>query len=161
MSKKDNKVKNLAGVVAFVKAEKRKGKKIVTTNGCFDILHVGHVRSLAAARALGDVLVVGINSDASVRALKGENRPIVSERERAEIVAALGSVDAVFIFDEKDPRTWLSKLKPAIHVKGGDRKMEEIIERDIVEKNGGTVVLLPIRKGKSTTNLIEKIKKNG
>jgi rfaE bifunctional protein nucleotidyltransferase chain/domain len=159
MTIKNDKVRPLASVVAFVKDEKKKGKKIVTTNGCFDILHVGHVRSLTAAKALGDVLVVGINSDASVRALKGKDRPVVSERERAEIVASLKPVDAVFIFGEQDPRKWLAKVKPDFHAKGSDRKMEEIVEKDVVERAGGKIVLLSLRKGKSTTNLIKKIKK--
>ena len=159
MTMKNDKVRSLASVVAFVRDEKKKGKRIVTTNGCFDILHVGHVRSLTAAKALGDVLVVGINSDASVRALKGKDRPVVSERERAEIVASLKPVDAVFIFGEQDPRKWLAKVKPDFHAKGSDRKMDEIIEKDIVERGGGKIVLLSLRKGKSTTNLIKKIKK--
>jgi rfaE bifunctional protein nucleotidyltransferase chain/domain len=153
-----NKVKSLAAIEAFARSKKKKGKKIVTTNGCFDILHVGHIRSLMAAKALGDVLVVGINSDASVRALKGKDRPMVPERERAEIVAALEPVDAVFIFGEKDPRKWLAKLKPNIHAKGSDRNMDAIIEKDVVERGGGKIVLLPLRKGRSTTDLIKKIK---
>lgn len=160
MTMKNNKVKSRAAVEAFVKGEKRKGKKIVTTNGCFDILHIGHVRSLAAAKALGDILVVGINADASVRALKGKDRPMVPERERAEIIAALEPVDAVFIFGEKDPRKWLAKLKPDVHAKGSDRAMHEIIEKAVVEAGGGKIVRLPLRKGRSTTKLIQKIKKN-
>jgi len=157
MGTRNNKEKSFKEVMAFASRERKKGKKIVTTNGCFDILHVGHVRSLAAAKALGDVLVVGINSDASVRALKGESRPIVPERERAEVVASLKPVDAVFIFRERDPRKWLAKLKPDFHAKGSDRKISEIIEKEVVERGGGRVVLLSIRKGKSTTNIIKKI----
>jgi rfaE bifunctional protein nucleotidyltransferase chain/domain len=152
------KFKNLASVVKFIKQERKRGKKIVTTNGCFDVLHVGHIHSLETAKALGDVLVVGINSDASVRALKGKERPIVPAHERAEIIASLKAVDAVFVFDEKDPRGWLTKIKPNIHVKGSDRKMSEIIEREVVERFGGKIILLPIDKGKSTTNIIKKIK---
>jgi rfaE bifunctional protein nucleotidyltransferase chain/domain len=132
----------------------------VTTNGCFDILHVGHIQSLTAAKALGDVLVVGINSDASVRALKGKNRPVVPERERAEIIASLKPVDAVFVFGEADPRKWLAVLKPDVHAKGSDRTMEEIIEKDVVERGGGKIVRLSLKKGRSTTNIIEKIKKD-
>lgn len=158
MKKRKGKIKSLSAVTAFVKSEKKKGKKIVTTNGCFDILHVGHVRSLAAAKALGDILVVGINSDASVRALKGKGRPIVPERERAEIVASLDPVDAVFVFGEKDPRKWLAKFKPHIHAKGSDRGMGEIIEKGVVAAGGGRIVLLPLRKGRSTTKLIKKIR---
>lgn len=155
-----NKIYSLAAAEVLVREAKRKGKKIVTTNGCFDILHVGHLRSLAAAKALGDVLVVGINSDASVRALKGKNRPIVGERERAEIIASLKPVDTVFIFSENDPRAWLAKLKPDFHVKGSDRTMDEIVEKDVVERAGGKVVVFSLKKGKSTTNIIEKIKKS-
>ena len=125
----------------------------------FDILHVGHIRSLAAAKKLGDILVVGINSDASVRALKGNDRPIVPEQERAEVIAALEPVDAVFIFGEPDPRPWLAKLKPHVHAKGSDRSMNEIIEKDVVEAGGGKVILLPLRKGMSTTDIIKKIKR--
>ncbi len=158
MAKKNDKLKSFAAVQAFVRREKKKGRKIVTTNGCFDILHIGHVRSLQAAKALGDALVIGINSDASVRALKGKGRPIIPERERAEIIAALEPVDAVFIFKEADPCKWLMKLKPHIHVKGGDRSMNEIIERDVVEAGGGKIVLFPLQKGRSTTKIIQKIK---
>jgi rfaE bifunctional protein nucleotidyltransferase chain/domain len=161
MKKKIDKIKSWSAVMAFAKAAKRKGKKVVTTNGCFDILHIGHIRSLTAAKALGDVLVVGINSDASVRALKGKSRPVVPERERAETVLSLKPVDAVFIFREKDPRKWLAQLRPDIHVKGGDRTMDEIIERDIVESGGGKIVLAPLKKGRSTTNLIKKIRQGG
>lgn len=150
---------NFTAVRALVKRAKRQGKKVVTTNGCFDILHVGHIRSLAAAKALGDVLVVGVNSDASVRALKGKGRPIVPARERAEIVASLAPVDAAFIFHGKDPRTWLAALKPHIHVKGNDRNMAEIIEKDVVRAGGGRIVLSPIHKGRSTTALIKKIRR--
>ncbi len=158
MIQKNTGLKNLAAIAEFVRRSRQKGKKIVTTNGCFDILHVGHIHSLAAAKALGDILVVGINSDTSVRALKGKERPIVPERERAEIIASLKPVDAVFIFKEKDPRKWLAKLKPDIHVKGNNRKMNEILEREVVEKNGGRVILIPTNKGKSTTNIIAKIR---
>jgi len=158
MPKRKHKVGDFASVASLVRREKMKGKKIVTTNGCFDILHVGHIRSLVESKALGDVLVVGINSDASVRALKGRGRPVVSELERAEVIASLKPVDAVFIFNEKDPRKWLAKLKPHVHAKGSDRNMDEIVEKKIVERGGGKVVLLSIKKGKSTTGLIQKIK---
>jgi rfaE bifunctional protein nucleotidyltransferase chain/domain len=160
MPNSKNKIYSFAAAEALVGDAKRKRKKIVTTNGCFDILHVGHLRSLVAAKALGDVLVVGINSDASVRALKGKNRPVVGERERAEIIASLKPVDAVFIFSEKDPRKWLAKLKPDVHAKGSDRTMDEIVEKDVVERGGGKIVRLSLKKGKSTTNIIEKIKKS-
>ena len=159
MPKKNDKLKNFADVASFVKKEKKKGKRIITTNGCFDIVHVGHIRSLQAAKALGDILVVGINSDASVRALKGKERPIVPEQERAEVIAALGAVDAAFIFRTKTPKPWLSVLKPHIHVKGNDRSLNQIIEKDTVEAGGGKIVLFPVQKGRSTTKIIEKIRR--
>ncbi len=158
MERGKKKILSTVEAARFAAAARRSGKTVVTTNGCFDILHVGHLRSLRQAKAKGDVLIVGINSDASVRALKGKGRPIVPARERAEMVAALEPVDAVVIFREKDPRAWLGRLKPRVHAKGGDRTMGEIVEREIVEKNGGAVVLLPIRKGRSTTNIIRKIR---
>lgn len=159
MKRENSKITGFSAALALVKRERSRGKKIVTTNGCFDILHVGHIRSLKGAKALGDILVVGINSDASVRALKGKERPIVPARERAEIIASLKSVDAVFVFKERDPKKWLGKLKPDIHVKGNDRKMSEIIEREVVEKNGGRVILFPVNKNRSTTNIIRKIRR--
>ncbi len=133
------------------------GKTVVTTNGCFDVLHLGHLRYLQAARQLGDLLVVGINSDNSVRQLKGENRPLVPEVERAEMLAGLECVDYVVIFPELTPIDLLSELKPSIHVKGGDYKLEQLIEREVVEANGGKVVVGLNVPGKSTTNLIEVI----
>ena len=134
-----------------------KGKTIVTTNGCFDVLHLGHLRYLQAARELGDLLVVGVNSDASVQALKGANRPLVPENERAELLAGLECVDYVTIFSELDPVALLSQLKPDVHVKGGDYEIDEIIERGAVEANGGKVVVGLNVPGKSTTNLIQTI----
>lgn len=152
------KPQNFDSVLKFVHKCRREGKIIVTTNGCFDILHIGHIHSLTAAKNLGDVLIVGVNSDTSVRKLKGNSRPVVPEYERAEVIGSLKTVDAVFIFKEENPKKWLAKLKPDIHVKGNDRKISEIIEKDTVEKNGGKIVLIPIDKNKSTTNIIEKIK---
>ena len=134
------------------------GKAVVTTNGCFDVLHLGHVRYLQAARELGDLLVVGVNSDTSVQALKGANRPLVPEDERAELLAGLECVDYVTIFSQLDPVALLSQLKPNIHVKGGDYKIDEIIEREVVEANGGKVMVGLNVPGKSTTNLIQTIR---
>ena len=134
------------------------GKVVVTTNGCFDVLHVGHLRYLQAAQALGDLLVVGVNSDDSVRVLKGENRPLVPADERAEMLAGLGCVDYVTIFPELDPINLLSVLKPNIHVKGGDYTIERVIEREVVEANGGKVIVGLNVPGKSTTDLIETIR---
>ena len=144
----------LASILQRLKAE---GKTVVTTNGCFDVLHLGHLRYLQAARQLGNLLVVGINSDSSVRQLKGENRPLVPEAERAEMLAGLECVDYVVIFPELTPVDLLSELKPSIHVKGGDYKLEQLIERKVVEENGGKVVVGLNVPGKSTTNLIQVI----
>lgn len=136
----------------------RSGRRLVFTNGCFDLLHVGHVRYLQQARALGDALVVAINSDASVRKLKGEGRPVMSEAERAEIVAALGAVDYVTVFDDTSPRSLIAKLLPDILAKGGDYQLDEIHGREEVEAAGGRVLSLPFIEGASTSSIIEKIK---
>ena len=133
------------------------GKVVVTTNGCFDVLHVGHLRYLQAARMLGDLLVVGVNSDASVQALKGENRPLVSATERAEMLAGLACVDYVTIFLESNPIALLSQLKPDIHVKGGDYTIDQLPEKKVVEENGGKIVLGLNVPGKSTTDIIQII----
>lgn len=144
----------LAKKIAAHKAEK---KKIVTTNGCFDILHIGHVRILNAAKALGDILVVGVNSDASVRRLKGAKRPLVPEDERAEIIANLQAVDYVTIFPEDTPVEFLTAIKPDIHVKGKDYKVGSLAETPVVESFGGRVELLELVPNKSTTKLIGAI----
>lgn len=133
------------------------GQQIVFTNGCFDLIHPGHTRYLATARALGDILVVAINSDASVRSIKGEKRPINSQQDRAETLAALESVDFVTIFDEPDPYRVIAALQPDVLVKGGDWPIEKIIGRDIVEARGGRVVNVPFVEGASTTGIIDKI----
>ena len=144
----------LAPILQQAKAE---GSVVVTTNGCFDVLHLGHLRYLQAARQLGDLLVVAVNSDNSVRQLKGENRPLVPETERAEMLAGLECVSYVVIFPELTPIDLLSELKPNIHVKGGDYKLEELIEREVVEAHGGKVIVGLNVPGKSTTNLIQVI----
>ena len=154
MSQKIHTRKKLVEIVRHVQ---REGKKVVTTNGCFDVLHVGHVRYLQEARKLGDILIVAVNSDSSVRALKGEPRPLVPEDERAEMLAALECVDYVTIFSELDPIALLLELKPDIHVKGGDYKLEQLIEREAVESYGGKVVVGFNVPGKSTTDLIKTI----
>lgn len=132
-------------------------KKIVFTNGCFDILHVGHKRYLQQAATLGDVLVVGVNSDASVKRLKGPDRPVNSEHDRAEMLCALGFIDYVVIFDEDTPYELIKKIQPDVLVKGGDYKPEEVVGRDIVEARGGKLELIKFVDGKSTTNIINKI----
>ena len=133
------------------------GTRLVFTNGVFDLLHVGHVRYLAQARALGDALVVAINSDRSVRELKGPGRPVFDERERAEILAALRSVDYVVIFDDVSPRTLIGSLLPDVLAKGGDYQIDEIHGREEVEAAGGKVIPLPFVPGASTTSLLETI----
>lgn len=133
-------------------------QKIVFTNGCFDILHVGHIRYLKKAASLGDVLLVGVNSDASVRRLKGENRPINGENDRAELLAEFPFVDHVIIFDEDTPYKVIQDCQPDILVKGGDYKITEVVGKDIVEASGGRVEILTFEEGKSTTNIIDKIK---
>jgi D-beta-D-heptose 7-phosphate kinase/D-beta-D-heptose 1-phosphate adenosyltransferase len=138
--------------------EKRNGRRIVFTNGCFDLLHPGHIGSLEQARALGDALIVGLNSDASVRQLKGAGRPVLPERERAEILCALECVDAVVIFDEPTPREIISRLLPDVLVKGGDWPGDQIVGREEVEAAGGRVVSIPVVPGYSTTAMLRKIR---
>jgi D-glycero-beta-D-manno-heptose 1-phosphate adenylyltransferase len=133
------------------------GKRLVFTNGVFDLLHVGHVRYLTAARALGDVLVVAINSDRSVRELKGPDRPVFNQAERAEILAALRCIDYVTIFDDISPRSLITELLPDVLVKGGDYALDQIHGREEVEAAGGNVVALPFVEGASTTELIKKM----
>ena len=139
---------------------REEGRRLVFTNGCFDILHVGHVRYLQRARALGDALLVAINSDRSVRALKGEGRPVMNEAERAEMLAALACVDFVTVFEEDSPRRLIAELLPDVLVKGGDYALGEIHGREEVEAAGGRVLALPFVEGASTTNIIERIKKS-
>ena len=137
---------------------RRSGKKIVFTNGCFDILHLGHVRYLNVARSNGDILVVGLNSDQSVKLIKGDKRPIVEQSQRAEVIAGLWCVDYVTLFDEADPLELIEFLKPDVLVKGEDWPEQEIIGADVVRKNGGMVVRAPSVPGISTSIIIERIK---
>jgi D-beta-D-heptose 7-phosphate kinase/D-beta-D-heptose 1-phosphate adenosyltransferase len=134
------------------------GRKVVFTNGVFDILHPGHLRYLRAARAEGDALIVAINSDRSVRANKGPSRPVNTERERAELVAALACVDAVVIFDEETPAEIIRRLQPDVLVKGADWPADEIVGRDTVEARGGRVVRVQVERGFSTTSIIERVR---
>lgn len=133
------------------------GRKIVFTNGCFDLIHTGHIRYLEKARSFGDVLIVAVNSDASVRGIKGDKRPINTEAERMETLAALCSVDYVVLFNEPDPHRIIAELQPDVLVKGGDWPIEQIIGRDIVEARGGRAVSVGYIEGASTTGIIEKI----
>lgn len=156
------KLVSIQEAVSVAKQARRAGKRIVSTNGCFDILHVGHARYLAAAKELGDLLIVGVNSDASVRENKGPSRPIVPARERAALLAALGCVDYVFIFSGRTPVRWIERLRPDIHVKGGGEdvplhpdfpKMQKAVEHA-----GGRLVLVVHTQGHSTSDLIRKIR---
>ncbi len=145
-------------IAFFCEMLRRGGKKIVFTNGCFDILHAGHVRYLAAARALGDCLVLGLNTDASVRRIKGPARPINSEEDRAEVADALKAVDYVVLFDEPTAEQVIGKVRPDIYVKGGDYTLDTLPEAKIVQSYGGRVEFIALVAGRSTTNVIEKIK---
>ena len=142
-----------------VDALKRDGRRVVFTNGCFDILHPGHVRMLEKARSLGDALIVGINSDASVQEIKGPQRPLIPEAERAELLAALEAVDFVTVFDEPTPRELIAAILPAVLVKGSDWGPDEIVGREEVEAAGGEVISIPLEVGYSTTKLIERIRR--
>src|SRR3989344_4681135 len=138
---------------------KKQGKKIVTKNGAVDLLHVGHIRTLEASKALGDILIVGVNSDSSIKQYKSDLRPIISENDRAEMVASLACVDFVTIYNEPDPRNFLEIVKPDIHTGPGDFKVESMLEASTVEKNGGTVVIISRTPHESTTSIIERIVK--
>jgi D-glycero-beta-D-manno-heptose 1-phosphate adenylyltransferase len=138
---------------------KKAGKRIVFTNGCFDILHAGHVKYLAAARSEGDVLVVGLNSDESVKIIKDEKRPIVNQTQRAEVLSALECVDFVILFDEPDPLKLIHDVRPDVLVKGGDWAEKDIIGSDFVKANGGKVVRVPLVPDMSTTHIIKRIVK--
>jgi len=138
----------------------QQGKKIVFTNGCFDILHCGHILYLEKAKTLGDILILGLNSDASVKRLKGNNRPIVPEKERALVVAGLESVDYVCIFEQDTPYELIDLIQPDVLVKGGDWTIDKIVGADIVQKKGGKVLSLNYEQGFSTTNIIERIKQD-
>jgi rfaE bifunctional protein nucleotidyltransferase chain/domain len=147
------------GGAAEVRARLRaEGRRLVFTNGCFDLLHVGHTRYLRAARALGDALLVAVNSDRAVRRLKGAGRPVVPEAERAELLAALEAVSYVTVFDELSPRALIARLLPDVLVKGGDYSPDEIHGREEVERAGGRVLSLPFVEGASTTSVIERIR---
>jgi len=152
------KIKDITALEKQVQSLRKQGKHVVFTNGVFDILHPGHARYLAAAKDLGDFLIVAVNSDKSARAVKGPNRPINPQHHRAELIAALGFVDAVIIFEEKNPLKVINHLMPDVLVKGGDWEREKIIGGDVVEKAGGRVMRIPFAEGYSTTDIIKKIK---
>lgn len=156
----ENKIKTLEEVAIISKKAKEEGKKVVTTNGCFDILHVGHIENLEFAKRQGDVLIVGINSDLSVKASKGPTQPVILENDRAKVISALGCVDYVFIFDGS-PLNWIFKIKPDVQVKNESTKNHPafIPEKNEVEKYGGVIVLDSQSKINSTSEIIEKIQK--
>jgi D-beta-D-heptose 7-phosphate kinase/D-beta-D-heptose 1-phosphate adenosyltransferase len=156
-SDSESKIKNRDVLTVIIEAEKAGGKRIVFTNGCFDLLHAGHVKYLQKARRLGDILVLGLNSDASVRRLKGPKRPLIDEEERAHILAALDCIDYVVIFDEDTPLELITALKPHILAKGGDYTADGVVGKEIVEAYGGRVELVSFVDGKSTTNIIERV----
>ena len=151
------KIKTISELKKIAEALKSQNKKIVTTNGVFDILHIGHIRYLQEAKKLGGILIIAINSDRSVKEIKGPKRPLNNENDRAEALAALECVDYVAIFDEENPIKFLEEIKPNIHVKGGDYKINQIIEKGTVEKNNGKIILIPKVEGYSTTDLINRI----
>jgi len=151
------KLKSLDELQAITAKARSDGKKVVLTNGCFDLLHRGHLHLLREAKACGELLIVAVNSDKSVREIKGPHRPILPEADRAELLAALEMVDYVVLFDEPDPYRLIAALKPHVLAKGGDWKPESIIGSDIVIRNGGKVAVIPYLKGFSTTEIIERI----
>jgi len=153
-----SKIKTLKELKQIVDKLKKQGKKIVFTNGCFDLLHVGHIRYLQKAKKLGDILIVAINSDDSVKKIKGKSRPIIPAEERSEVIAALECVDYVVIFHETLPNRVIETLKPDIHVKGGDYSVNELPEAKIVKSYGGKVIILGKVEGHSTSEIIRRIK---
>ncbi|OGF44417.1 MAG: hypothetical protein A2452_06100 [Candidatus Firestonebacteria bacterium RIFOXYC2_FULL_39_67] len=157
----NTKIKTLYALVRVVKALKKNGKKIVFTNGCFDIIHVGHTRYLKAARKLGDVLIIAVNSDASVKRLKGPGRPVNNENDRMEILSEFPFVDLVVLFKKDTPYDTIKAVLPHVLVKGGDWSVESIVGGDLVKNAGGKVFNIPLIKNKSTTNIIKKAGKSG
>ena len=153
-----SKLKSLKQLLSLLSKARKSRKKIVFTNGCFDLLHVGHIRYLEQAKKLGDILVIGLNSDASVRRLKGPERPVTLERERAEVLSALACVDYLVLFSDATPEKLIHAICPHFLVKGGDWKKKDIVGSDFVESQGGIVRALPYIQGFSTTGLLKKIK---
>ena len=152
------KIKELGELKTIVEQHKGNGKKVVFTNGCFDLLHGGHIHLLREAKKLGDLLIVAINSDASIRKIKGPSRPILEEEERAELLAALEMVDFVTVFSQPDPSHVIQELGPNVLVKGGDWTQDNIVGRDLVERHGGRTAVIPTLPGHSTTKIIERIR---
>jgi len=153
------KLKPLEMIKFEIQELQQQGQKIVFTNGCFDILHAGHVDIFQQARNLGDALVVAVNSDISIKKIKGEKRPVVPQEQRMQVLAAIEAIDYVVIFEEENPLLIIKELQPDILVKGGDWPIETIVGREIVEKKDGKVLSIPLMEGISTTNIIEEVKK--
>jgi rfaE bifunctional protein nucleotidyltransferase chain/domain len=152
------KLKTLDEAAAIAARARKNGKSVVFTNGCFDLLHRGHVHTLRQAKATGDLLIVGINSDRSVKSIKGAARPILPETDRVELIAAMEMVDYVVLFDEPDPYQVIAAIKPNVLAKGGDWSTDKIVGADIVAQNGGRVEVIPYLQGFSTTEIIERIR---
>ncbi len=157
LHKINDKIISLEELKARIESWKANGEKIAFTNGCFDILHRGHVEVLAKTVDLGDKLIIGLNSDSSIKKLKEENRPIVDEKSRALLLAAFSFVDAIVLFSEQTPINLIAEIKPDILVKGGDYEIQEIVGYNIVQRNGGEVITIPLTEGFSSTNIIDKI----
>lgn len=154
-----DKIKTVDEIAVIAAEAKRNGRSVVFTNGCFDLLHRGHVHILRQAKAAGDILIVGMNSDRSVKSIKGSARPILPETDRVELIAAMEMVDYVVLFDEPDPYQLIAAIKPNVLAKGADWSADKIVGSDIVERNGGRVAVIPYLKGFSTTEIIERIRK--
>jgi rfaE bifunctional protein nucleotidyltransferase chain/domain len=152
------KLKTLDELIKIAAQARRNGKSVVFTNGCFDLLHRGHVHVLRQAKAAGDLLIVAINSDPSVKAIKGPSRPVAAEMDRLELIAAMEMVDYVILFDEPDPSKLITAIKPNVLAKGGDWGADGVVGADIVEREGGRVLLVPYLKGYSTSEMIERIR---
>ena len=154
------KLKTVGELAAITARATQDGKTVVFTNGCFDLLHRGHIHTLRQAKSQGDLLIVALNSDRSVKAIKGPNRPIMPELDRVELIAAMEMVDYVVVYDEPDPYSLIAVIKPKVLAKGGDWSTDKIIGADIVEQNGGRVAVIPYLQGFSTTQIIERIRHN-
>lgn len=155
-----DKIKSIEEIKKISSNLRKEGKIIVFTNGCFDILHPGHIKVLKKAKSIGDILIVGLNSDKSIRMIKGKKRPIIDQRGRCEILSSLSMVDYIVIFEEKTPEKLIKAILPNFIVKGADYKEEEVVGKDIIERYGGKIVIVPLYKKYSTTNLIKKINEN-
>jgi D-beta-D-heptose 7-phosphate kinase/D-beta-D-heptose 1-phosphate adenosyltransferase len=153
-----NKLKSVAEIISITAEARKKGLKVVFTNGCFDLLHRGHVHILRQAKAAGDLLIVALNSDRSVSRIKGPRRPVMPETDRVELIAAMEMVDYVVVFDEPDPYKLIDAIRPNVLAKGGDWKIEEVVGADIVERDGGQIAVIPYLKGFSTSEIIERIR---